>query len=109
MKKREKLLVINKKTTTKIAICLTAPCVSNIGAAVEHIYPLVSQFQMEKRAVPQKKLKAKKLLQSFGHHAAAVNGFHDDDDDEDLDESDEEEFYDSEFDDDSFDSDVSHD
>lgn len=89
---------------------LTAPCVSNIGTAVEHIYPLVSQYQMEKRENPNnKKVKEKKLLQSLQQHAAAVNGFHGDEDDEDFDESDEEELYDSEFDDDSFDSDVSHD
>ena len=90
-------------------LCLAAPCVSNIGTAVEHIYPLVSEFQMEKREIPEKKLKEKKFLQSFHHHAAAVNGFHDDEDDENFAGSDEEELYGSESDDDSFDSDVSHD
>lgn len=93
------------KATLKIfstgSITITAPCVNNIGTAVEHIYPLVSQYQMEKRPVP--KLKQKKLIQSLHQHPPI--GFSDDDEDVELDD---ECSYDSEF-EESFDSDVSHD
>ena len=94
-------------------VCLTAPCVTNVGLAVEHIYPLVSQFQMEKRENSNSmKAKARRLHPSHQPHAAAANGFHHDDDEDEDDEFDEFEdggLYDSELDDDSFDSDVSHD
>ncbi|KAK7100543.1 hypothetical protein V1264_023474 [Littorina saxatilis] len=101
------------KATLKIfstgSITITAPCVDNIGSAVEHIYPLVSEYQMEKRVIPKKNLNVKKIEHSHHYHPhhGGVNGFHgDEDEDDELDEE-EEEMYDS--DDDSFDSDVSHD
>ncbi|KAK7501398.1 hypothetical protein BaRGS_00007202 [Batillaria attramentaria] len=95
------------KATLKIfstgSITITAPCVANIGTAVEHIYPLVSEYQMEKReAPPCGALKHKRFHSSAAHRP--INGhFQDDSEDED------EELYDSDLDDDSFDSDVSHD
>jgi hypothetical protein len=90
--------------------------VENISNAVEHIYPLVSQFQMEKRETA-KSLK-QKGQQSQSHNHLHRNGFASKakagasncDENEDFDDEmeDEEEVYGSES-DESFDSDVSHD
>lgn len=95
------------KATLKIfstgSITITAPCVDNIGLAVEHIYPLVSEFQMEKRVTQSQQAKHKRLNAS-AHRP--YNGQCDDDSEDDFDE--EEEIVDS-MDEDSFDSDVSHD
>ncbi|XP_076439931.1 TATA box-binding protein-like 1 [Babylonia areolata] len=96
------------KATLKVfstgSITITAPCVNNVGLAVEHIYPLVSEFQMPKREMPQnKKAKEQKQHQSY-HHCSSVNGFHDGEDDDEFGEASD---FDSE--DEDFDSDVSHD
>lgn len=98
------------KATLKIfstgSITITAPCVANIGLAIEHIYPLVSEFQMEARVESSKQRLKQKRAQ---HSDFARNGFHEENDDEEEElEFDEEDEYDSEF-EESFDSDVSHD
>lgn len=99
------------KATLKIfstgSITITAPCVANIGTAVEHIYPLVSEFQMEKKLVPSKQLKHKRFHNPSHRN---VNGrFQDDSEDDEDDFDDELDEYDSDMDNESFDSDVSHD
>lgn len=103
----------NPKATLKIfstgSITITAPCVNNVQLAVEHIYPLVSEYPMEKREVASnKKPKKRRFQEPCGHHVP-LNGFHnhDDDDDEDFDNDFEQQA--SDFDDEDFDSDVSHD
>lgn len=40
---------------------LTAPCVANVQAAIEHIFPLVSEFKAEDREIVDKNLVAQEM------------------------------------------------
>lgn len=53
------------KATLKIfstgSITVTAPCVANVQAAIEHIFPLVSEFKAEDREIVDKNLVAQEM------------------------------------------------
>ncbi|XP_041357934.1 TATA box-binding protein-like 1 isoform X2 [Gigantopelta aegis] len=97
------------KATLKIfstgSITVTAPSVGNVQSAIEHIYPLVSEFKAEKRQIPASTLLAEKrfrhkspkdLIHRPTHPALLVD-------------SDEEELYSDSCEDESFDSEESQD
>lgn len=57
------------KATLKIfstgSVTVTAPCVANVQAAIEHIYPLVEQFQKPKSESDKKRAKDQEALRQL--------------------------------------------
>ncbi|CAH1776261.1 unnamed protein product [Owenia fusiformis] len=105
------------KATLKIfstgSITITAPSVSNVQSAVEHIFPLVYNYQMDKKSVPKAEIQkvethmfAAKPKKSAGYISnkakeAYQKYLNEDSDDEDIDEDEAEIDSDDDFDSDS--------
>jgi len=94
------------KATLKIfstgSITVTAPCVQNVQLAIEHIYPLVEPFKMERTKLSRKELvREKKFLKKSGVSTLSDPVL------DMLSESEEEYFDEEELEDSEFDSDVS--